>query len=89
LDISQTFSSVSFGEIGFDINTVVAILDAFHIPLKIVIANGSIGIEAMILWIPLDGLSVVLDSLLIIFVLKGFVTGFFPVLCRFFYLHLK
>lgn len=55
--------------------------------VQIVVADGSVGEEAVIVGVGLDGLAVVLDSFLVVFVLEGFVALLFPLLGRFLDVH--
>lgn len=83
----EAFSSVGFREVGFDVDTAVAVFDTLMEHVEIVVADGSVGEEAMIFGVGLDGLGIVFDCLLIVFVLEGFVALFFPLFSGFLDVH--
>lgn len=55
--------------------------------IKIIIADGSIGVKAMIFGLTFNGLRVELNSFLVVFVFEGLVSLFFPLLGTFLNVH--
>lgn len=80
LNQCQGFSPVGFGEVAFDVDARVTILDALVEHVEIVIADGTIWIKTMIFWLAFYCVGIVLYGLLVVFILKGLVALFFPLL---------
>lgn len=87
LNQCQGFSSVCFRKVSFDVDAIIAILNALMEHVKIVKANGSIRVKTMIFGLTCNGMGVQLYCFFVLFILESFVSLFLPLLGRFLDLH--
>ena len=87
LDHSKAFSAVGFGEVALDVDTGVAVVDTLMEQVEVVVADGAVGVKAVIVGFGFYRLTVVFNCLLVVFVLERLIALFFPLFGRFLDVH--
>ena len=76
----SSFSSVCFRKVSFDVDEIIAILNALMEHVKIVKANGPIRVKTMIFGLTCNCMGVQLYCFFVVFILESLVAFFFPLL---------
>ncbi len=87
LDHGEAFSAVGFGEVALDVDTGVAVVDALMEHVEVVVADGAVGVKAVIVGLGFYRLTVLFNCLLVVFVLERLIALFFPLFGRFLDVH--